>query len=457
MLVKHNTIIDRNEAKAFYKTAFSLILPMALQNLINVGISSIDVLLLGRVSETVRSAASLANQVQFILTLIFFGLTSGAAVLTAQYWGKKDTDSILKIMAISMRFSLSVAALFTLTVLVFPEQIMNIFTNERPVIAEGVKYLRIISFSYILMSVTVIYLNIMRSVERVVISSVVYLIYLLSNVTIASLLIFGLFGCPKLGIRGSAIATLSSRGIELLVVIIYAAKYNHVLRFKPSSLLLRDKDLFRDFLYYSIPVTMNELMWGCGVAMNAVVIGHLGSSVVSANSVAQITRQLALVIAFGLANATAITIGKAIGENHLQNAKIYARRFIKLSIIAGGLGAILILAARPIVISALNLTPTTRNYLSFMMFVMSYFSFAQAINTTLIVGVFRGGGDTRFGLVLDTTTMWGGSILMGALAAFVFKWSVPVIYMILMSDEIIKLPFTALRYKSFKWLNNVTR
>lgn len=457
MCVRFHLANDSNEAKAFYKMAFALIMPMALQNLINVGISSIDVLMLGKVSETVLSAASLASQVQFIMTLIFFGLTSGAAVLTAQYWGKNDKVSIVKIMGISMRFSLTVALFFTLAVAVFPAQIMNIFTNEKPVILEGVKYLRIVSLSYLFMSITMIYLNIMRSVERVVVSTVVYLISLVSNIIIAALLIFGLFGLPKLGIRGAAIATLASRGIELIVVLVYALKYNDVLHFKLSSLLVKDKYLFRDFLYYSIPVILNELMWGCGVAMNSVVIGHLGSSVVSANSVAQIARQLATVISFGIANAAAISIGKVIGENNLNAAKQYANRFIKLSILAGVFGAVLILLARPIAMSALSLTPVTQGYLSVMMYVMSYFCIAQAINTTLVVGVFRAGGDTRFGLFLDTTTMWGGSILFGALAAFVFKWSVPVVYMILMSDEIIKIPFTMLRYKSRKWLNNVTR
>jgi putative MATE family efflux protein len=450
-------IDNSNEAKAFYKMAFALVIPMALQNLINVGISSIDVLMLGKVSETVLSAASLASQVQFIMTLIFFGLTSGAAVLTAQYWGKRDKDSIIKIMGICMRFSLGVAMLFTLAVSIFPAQIMSIFTNEEPVIIEGVKYLRIISLSYILMSITMIYLNIMRSVERVVVSTVVYLISLISNVIIAALLIFGLYGLPMLGIRGAAIATLASRCIELAGVVIYALKYNDVLHFKPSSLLKRDKDLFRDFLYYSIPVTLNELMWGGGVAMNAVVIGHLGSSVVSANSVAQVSRQLAMVIAFGFANATAISIGKVIGENNLNTARKYSIRFIKLSLIAGIFGPVLILIARPIAISVLNLSPLTQGYLSVMMYVMSYFSIGQALNTTLVVGVFRAGGDTRFGLFLDVATMWGGSILFGALAAFIFKWSVPVVYIILMSDEIIKIPFTILRYKSNKWLNNVTR
>jgi len=449
-----NIMIDN---KSFYKMAFALVMPMALQNLINVGITSIDVLMLGKVSETVLSAASLAGQVQFIMMLIFFGLTSGAAVLTAQYWGKGDTKSIENIMGICMRFSLLVSIFFTVAVLLFPAQIMRIFTSEAPVIAEGVKYLRIVSLSYVFMAITMIYLNILRSVERVIVSTVIYLISLIINVIIAVLLIFGLFGFPKLGIQGAAIATLVSRAVELISVFIYDKKYNDVIRFKLSSLFAHDKFLFRDFLVYSIPVTLNELMWGAGIAMNAVVIGHLGSSVVSANSVAQIARQLATVIAFGLANATAITVGKAIGENNFEAAKEYSNRFIKLSILAGVVGAIVILIIRPIAMAVLNLTPVTQDYLSTMMFVMSYFVVAQALNTTLIVGVFRGGGDTKFGLFLDVTTMWGGSILLGTLAAFVFKWSVPVVYIILMSDELIKIPLTAWRYRSRKWLNNVTR
>lgn len=449
-----NKILDN---KSFYKMAFALVMPMALQNLINVGITSIDVLMLGKVSETVLSAAYLAGQVQFIMTLIFFGLTSGAAVLTAQYWGKGDTCSIEKIMGICMRFALIVSIFFTLAVLLFPQQIMRIFTSEAPVIAEGVKYLRIVALSYVFMSITMIYLNVMRSVERVIVSTVVYLISLIINVIIAVILIFGLFGFPQLGIEGAAIATLSARAVELISVFIYARKYNDVIHFKLSSLFVHHKLLFKDFLVYSIPVTLNELMWGTGIAVNAVVIGHLGSSVVSANSVAQITRQLATVIAFGLANATAIIIGKAIGENNFEAAKEYTKRFVKLSLLAGVAGGLVILIVRPILMSVLNLSAVTQGYLSIMMFVMSYFVIAQALNTTLIVGVFRGGGDTKFGLFLDVTTMWGGSILFGALAAFVFNWSIPVVYIILMSDELIKIPLTVLRYRSKKWLNNVTR
>ena len=451
--MKHN----KTDSKAFYKMVFVLVFPMALQNLINVGITSADVIMLGKVSETVLSAASLAGQVQFIMTLIFFGLTSGAAVLTAQYWGKGEIRTIEKVMGIALRFALIVSLFFTLAVWIFPNQIMAIFTPEKDVIAEGVKYLKIVSLSYVFTSITMIYLNIMRSVERVVVSTVVYLISFIVNVILNAILIFGLLGFPKLGIQGSAIATLTARTLELIIVLIYAKKINKVIKFRFKDIFVKDKLLFRDFLVYSIPVTINELFWGGGVSMNSVIIGHLGSSVVAANSVAQVTRQLATVITFGLANATAITIGKAIGENNYDTAKDYAKRFIKLSFFAGIIGAIIVLIVRPIAMNSLSLSADAQQYLSLMMYVMSYFVLAQALNTTFIVGVFRSGGDTKFGLFIDITTMWGGSILIGAFAAFVLKLSIPVVYIILMCDEILKLPLTFWRYKSMKWLKNVTR
>lgn len=443
--------------KSFYKMVFALVMPMAMQNLINTAITSADVMMLGKVGETVLSASSLAGQVQFILSLIFFGITSGAAVLTAQYWGKQDTKTIEKIMGIAMRFSLIISMIFTVVVLLFTKQVMHIFSNEEAVIEEGVKYLRIIAFSYIPIAITMVYLNIVRSIEKVVISTIVYSNSLVLNVALNALLIFGLGPFPALGIRGAAIATLVTRIVELIIVVIYAKYFNKVVTFGPRDLFVRDSLLLKDFLKYASPVIANELFWGAACSMNAVIIGHIGSSVVAANSVAQVTRQLAMVMAFGIANATAIIIGKTIGENNEHLAEEYGKKFLRLSIYAGLLGSGIVLIVRPIVMYALTLSPEAIDYLSMMMFVMTYFTFAQSINTTLVVGVFRAGGDTKFGLILDVSTMWGGSILLGSLAAFVFKWPVTIVYILLMCDEIIKLPLTYYRYKGKKWLCNVTR
>ena len=397
--------------KDFYKNVFALVVPMALQNLINVGVTAADVVMLGKVSEKVLSGASLAGQIQYIMVLFLFGLTSGATVLTAQYWGKGDKTAIEKILALGIRSAVIVTAIFTIAAFTIPASLMRIFTNDPQVIAEGVKYLRIVACSYIIMGITNVYLYVMRSIERVIVATVVYLVSFLCNVVFNAIFIFGLFGFPALGIRGAAIATLIARIMELVLVCGYAKIYNKDVKFRVHYFLHQDKLLVRDFLVYSLPVVLNEVMWGLGTSANTAVLGHMGSSAVAANSVAQV------------------------------------------GVIGGGL----ILIASPVVISFLSLSATARYYLKMMFYVMSYFVIAQAFNTTMVVGIFRSGGDTKFGLIMDVSTMWGCSILLGALAAFVLHWSVPAVYVLLMSDELIKVPITLIRYRSFKWLKDVTR
>ena len=443
--------------KSFYRTVIALVIPMALQNLINVGVTDADVIMLGAVGETALSGASLAGQIQYIMTLFLFGLTSGATVLTAQYWGRGDREAIEKILGMAVKAAVFVTALFTAAALVIPGHLMMIFTSEPPVIAEGVRYLRIVAFTYIMIGVTQAYLYIMRSVERVVVATVVYLLSLFCNIVMNSIFIFGLLGCPAMGVRGAALGTLCARILEVLLVAGYAHLFNKDIKLRLKYNFHTDRVLFGDFMKYALPVVINEVMWGLGTAANTAILGHMGQAAVAANSVAQVARQLATVVSFGLSSAAAIYLGKTIGEKKMEHAREYAKRFIFLSLVMGVAGGLVILASAPLALSFLSLTATARGYLKMMFFVMSYFVVGQAFNTTMVVGIFRSGGDTRFGLILDVSTMWCCSILCGFLAAFIFKFSVPVVYIILMSDEIIKIPVTGVRYRTYKWLKNVTR
>lgn len=441
----------------FYKSVFSLVLPMAIQNLINVGVTATDVFMLGRVGEKVLSGSSLAGQIQFIMMLVFFGITAGATVLTAQYWGKRDTKTIEKILGMGLSGGILIAAVFTALALIIPDRLMHIFTSDPIVIQEGAKYLRIVGMSYMFMAVTQVYLNIMRSIERVVVATVIYFISLIVNICINAILIFGLFGAPRLEIVGAAIGTLSARITETALVLLYAHFKNKIVKIRLKNMLHIDRILFQDFVRYSMPVVLNELMWGLGTSCNTAIIGHLGSEAVAANSVAQVARQLAQVVVFGISNATSIWLGKTLGEGKLLHAKAYAKRFAILSLILGMIGGSAILIFGPVAANMLALSETSQKYLRFMFFVMSYFVVGQAFNTTMVCGIFRSGGDTRFGLYMDVITMWGCSILLGALAAFVFHATVPVVYAILLSDEVIKVPICFLRYRKYKWLRDVTR
>ena len=339
------------EKRQFYKMVFALVLPIALQNLINVGVTAADVIMLGMVGETALSAGSLANQVSFILNLLMFGMSSGAAVLTAQYWGKKDTATIEKVLGISMRLAIVAGLVFMAAALLIPRQLMLIFTREEEIIAAGIPYLRIVAFSYLLMAVNMTYLNLMRSVERVLIGMITYAVSLGVNVVLNAIFIFGLFGCPAMGTAGAALGTTLARVTEFIIILIYNKKFNDILNIRLNLLAVKDRQLTRDFIRYASPVIMNELAWGCGMAMLSAMMGHLGSAAVAAHSVTQTSRQLAMVVSMGLAGAAAIVLGKTIGEGNEKLARIQAGRFVKMAAILGVAGSLFILAiVRPAVL-----------------------------------------------------------------------------------------------------------
>lgn len=445
------------EDKEFYKKVLLLVLPMALQNLINVGVTAADVVMLGKVGENVLSGSSLAGQVQWVMSLIFFGLASGSSVLIAQYWGKRDIETIEKIIGIAVRCAIITGVIFTAVSWIFPVQIIRLFTDEAAVIEEAVKYLRIVSCSYIIISFTMMYLNVIKSVEKVIVSTVVYSASLVFNIFLNYILIFGKCGMPALGIEGAAIATFSARVLELVMVAVYAWKINRTVRFRIKSLFVRDKLLWGDFVKYATPVIINELLWGAGYSANTAIMGHLGSSAVAANSVAHTIRQLSMVVSFGVGNATAIMMGKAIGEGREDIAEDYGRRFVKLSFSTGAAGMALILLIRPLVVHFMGFGAETSELIYFFLLIMAFYVVGQSFNNICIVGIFRSGGDTKFGLYEDVGCLWGGSILTGALAAFVFKAPIRVVYLFIMCDEFIKMPLSYLRYRQKKWLNNVTR
>ena len=355
----------------FYRNVFALVLPMALQNLINVGITSADVIMLGKVGEIALSSSSLAGQIYFIMSLILFGLTSGAAVITAQYWGKKDIETIEKVLGISMRVGLSVGILFFAAAQLMPTALMRIFTSEQAIIEEGVKYLRIVSWSYPLAAAAVVYLNIMRSVERVIISTLVYSASLVVNVIFNAIFIFGLGPAPAMGVSGAACATVIAHVAECGIVLIYILKVHPEVHFRPSLLFVREKELMKDFRIYALPVILNELAWGTGTSAIAAIIGHMGSAAVAANSITQVTRQLAMVVTMGVANATAIILGRTIGERKEELALIYASRLVKLSALLGVGGSIVMLCVSPIARRFMTLTPQADGYLGQMMVIMA--------------------------------------------------------------------------------------
>ena len=445
------------DKSSFRKTVFAFLLPMAIQNLINVAISSTDVIMLGRYSEVSLSASSLASQIQFILILLFFGIGSGATVLTAQYWGKKDTKTIEKILAIGIKIAFGLSLFFFIFTFFFSRNAMSLFTNDETTILEGIKYLKIVSFSYLTTSISIVYLVTMRSVERVGVSTVAYATSFVTNFIINYLLIFGSFGFAKMGVKGAAIGTLVARLVELGIVFYYNSKNHHFVSIKWKYIKSLDPILKKDFIKYSAPTMMNELLWAGGTAAGIAILGRLGNSIVAANSITSVVRQLAMVFGFGLANTAAIMVGKEIGKKDFHTAEIYAKKLLLYSFLSSLLGVALLLIIKPFIIKKFALNGEVEDYLNLTLNILFYYIPLQSISAVLIVGVFRAGGDTKFALVADVFPLWCGSVLISAFAAFYLNLPTKLIYLLIMSDEIIKQPLIIWRYRSKKWINNVTR
>lgn len=449
--------LSKNEKRDFYKKTFSLVIPIAIQNLINVGVTASDTIMLGYIDEAAISAVSLANQIAFILILIIFGVTSGAGILTSQYWGKQDIKAIEKILSISLGLSTIVALCFSIGACFFPNLLMKIYSNDPKVIELGATYLRYVGITYIMGTITTIYFNTLRSMENVILSTVVYTVSLVLNIGINALLMFGLFGMPKLGVIGAAIGTICARGFEFIIAAYFAFKKKTLLKIKLKYFIKIDKLLFIDFIKYSSPVIINEMMWGLATSANSAIIGQLSTQAAAANAIAMVIKQLAQILSLGVSMATAIILGKMIGENEIAKAKLYSFKFIYLSLFLAAISSIGIFLIRPLPAKYMVLTETASMYLSHMLIVLMLVFIAQAFNTTMIVGVFRAGGDSKFGLMADVMSMWFFSVPMGIIAGFVLKLDVRIVYIFLLSDELLKVPICILRYRTDIWLKNVTR
>ncbi len=437
--------------------AASLTLPIALQNLMDTAVSAADVLMLNFVSQAAISAASLAGQVQFVLNMIFYGLSSGTAVMCAQYWGKGDTRTIEKIMGISLRISIGLSLLFTLAGLLVPEFLMTIFTNDAELISLGAQYLRAVAPGYVCSGFATMYLCVVRSVERVVVSAAVHSTAVLANIGLNACFIFGFGPFPVLGIAGVALATTITRALEVLYCIVDAAVINKRLTFHISDLFARRKVLMRDFIRYSIPAMVNDIVWGLAFSMYSVILGHINADSVAANSITTVVRSLGTVVCFGVASAGGIILGKVLGDNQLETAKLYGKRLIGLAIVTALFGGGVVLLVRPLLLAWMNLPEVVYGYLSVMLVITAYYIMGQSLNTMVICGIFRAGGDTRFGLYCDIVAMWVYAVPIGLIAAFVLKLPPLWVYFILCLDEFVKMPVILWRYRKKKWVKNITR
>ena len=351
----------KEEKKEFYRKLFALVLPLALQNLMTALVSASDALMLGMLDQSSLSSVSLATQVQFVLNLFYAALTIGTTVLAAQYWGKGDREAVERVLAIVLKSSMVISLVFFLAAFFCPHLLMRIFTNDPELIQLGIPYLRIVSWSYLFMGISQIYLCIMKNSGRNMRSRVYGPSAVVLNLLLNTLLIFGFLGFPRMEIAGAALATTIARAVEL-------------------------------------------------------------------------------------------------GRGALERAREYGGRLCRISVAAGAVSGVILLACSPLVqLLAASLSEQVHEYLRVMLLICAYYLIGKAVNSTVVAGIFCAGGDTKFGLLCDAVTMWVIIVPIGMLAAFVWKLPVLAVYFLLNMDEFVKLPAVYRHYKKYRWVRNLTK
>lgn len=442
----------------FRSQMYKLLIPLVIQNLLNAAVSSSDVVMLNYVSQSSISAVSLAANYAQVLGSVFYGLGTGATLLCAQYYGKKDFRAIQAVQGIALRFSMAISAVFALAAFTVPQVLMRLFTNDAELISIGAGYLRIMGITYLCWGIIEVYMSVLRSIGRVTICLALNIMTFFLNIALNAVFIFGLLGAPKLGAVGVAIATAASRVVELVGSFVVSAFSKNV-KLKLSEVLRRNKVLTGDFVRLALPALGNDVSWGVAFSMYSVILGHLGNDAVAANSIVVVIRNLTTTFCFAVAGAGGILLGNVMGTGDLDKAKKYASEVMKMTVFSGAVGGVVLIAAIPLVLrfASGSLSDTAMGYLRVMLWINSYYIMGAAVNTSLIAGVFRAGGDTRFGLICDSIDMWCYAVPLGFLAAFVLKLPVLWVYFLLCTDEFVKWPWVLRHYRSGAWAKNITR
>lgn len=443
--------------KKFYKSFAILTLTLMLEQAVVLSVNLADNIMLGGYSETALSGVAAVNQIQFILQQLVFAVSNSIIILGSQYWGQKNTEPIRKIMSVAFCGAAAIVVILFSLVSLFPRGAVGIFTNDGAIIKEGVKYLLIIRFTYPFFAVTNVLLGGLRTVEKVSIALYTSVISLIVNCTINFLLIKGNFGFPELGVKGAAIGTLTARILEFIIVSFYILKKDKIIGWRVSEFKNISVELTKDFMKVSVPVLITGFLWGLNTALQTVILGHMSSNAIAAHSISSTVFLFLKVTSVGAASAASIIIGKAVGSGNMSALKEYVRTLQVLFIAIGiSIGSILLFIRKPF-LSLYNLSPETESLAGVFMIIEATVLVFMSYQMCMNIGVIRGGGDTKFVMIMDFVAIWCVCVPLSLLAAFVFKLSPVAVLILLNCDQYLKCIPAAIYGNSYRWVKNLTR
>lgn len=440
----------------FFSQMLKLALPITLQNLVLASLNLVDNIVIGGLGETAIAGVGLANQYFFLLNLLLFGITSGSAIFTAQFWGNRDIPNIRRVLGISIISGSIAAFLFSLGGFFFPQEILGIFSKDPAVILLGTEYLKIVVFSYVITAISFAYSFILRSTGNAKTPLYISVVALGTNTILNYMLVYGYMGFPQMGVRGAAAATVIARLIELILIItiVYAKEYPVGASIKEMTDL--SFSFIKRFFRVTVPVILNESMWALGVTMYAIVYARMGTEVIASTNISGTIERIVWVMFMGFGNACAVMIGNKIGEGNEKQVFIYAKRFAIMGPAVAILCGFVVILLSGWVLSPYKVSPLVLNYARFNLIVSCSFMWAKVFNYMNIVGILRSGGDTVFCLLLDIGGVWLVGVPLAFIGGIILGLPIYWVYALVQIEEVFKMLLGIPRLMSRKWINNLT-
>jgi putative MATE family efflux protein len=446
----------------FYGRLLRLALPLLLQNLITNSMGLLDTFMVGTLGEGPLAGVTLANIPVFVIQLLMFGIQSGSSVLISQHWGKGDKDTINRVMGIGMYAAGGITLLFALVMCFLPTQFMALFGNDPEVIAVAARYARIVGWSYLFDSFVQVYIGAHRAMGRPNLGMYILIVSIVCNTFLNWVLIFGKLGLPRLEVEGAALATLIARIISFTIMVVWAVR-DKAFRINPALMLRPGGAAAKKFVRYATPVMCNETFWGLGTSLFPTIMGHMAGSkeILAAYAIAGNITNLCTVGIFAIAGTAAIIIGQEIGSGHKERvydlgALLNVLAFL-FGLAAGGLFLVLLhVLVAPVLYPLFKLSAGAGEICTLMLTVTFCLIPLRSFDTTNIVGVLRGGGDVRMATLIDLTPLWLVAIPLATLSGLVFKLGILWVYLAMSSESIIKCTFGVIRFRSAKWIHDVT-
>lgn len=444
--------------RGFYTHLLAMMLPLAIQELINFCVQILDTVMVGSLGDHAVSAVTVAGQPYFIFSVFAFGLTSAGAVMISQYWGQKNIEKIKQVMSSMLWAVVVVSIVYMSLCALFPAQIIRLFANEESIIQLGVSYLRVVVISYLLNGLSMWYFSSLSAKENVKISALVYTGSFFVNLLFNYLLIYGNFGFPKLGVVGAAVGTILARSFQLVCASIYARYHEKDIRFGLQDVMDVSKNMITTFLRTSLPIIGDDLIWSLAVSVQLAVIGRMSSEYVAAASIASLAQQFVMILILSISKSATITVGKAVGQGDHDRVLKIGRTFLVLATLIGFIAFSTVLLIRtPILWMYPNVSIQTKELAYSFMGVIALIMLGAGIENTAIVGVLRGAGDIHFAFKIDAGCMWFVGIPMGLLAAFVWKLPVTYVYFFLRCDIFLKITICTIRILKGNYIKDITQ